>query len=130
MVDLTLLDQSVAKLVDAAADLPVEDLVALLGAEEIGKTRSSAIASLKELIAMRTVLDEAEEPIEEPEGGVILVDAEPLNPTISWDNPNVVTNCVEGTVLHLGDGRRLAYGESEQVSAEIAALLRANGQAQ
>lgn len=34
-----------------------------------------------------------------------------------------VTNDVKGRTLHLGDGRRLAFGESAQVSAEIAALM-------
>lgn len=34
-----------------------------------------------------------------------------------------VTNTKPGTVLHLGDGRKLAFGESAEVSAELAALL-------
>ena len=34
-----------------------------------------------------------------------------------------VTNDVKGRTLHLGDGRRLAYGESAEVTAELAALF-------
>lgn len=37
--------------------------------------------------------------------------------------PIFVTNTVKGRTLHLGDGRRLAYGESAEVPAEIAALI-------
>lgn len=37
--------------------------------------------------------------------------------------PITVTNTVKGRTLHLGDGRKLAYGESAEVTPEIAALL-------
>ncbi len=37
--------------------------------------------------------------------------------------PSVVTNDKQGTILHLGDGRKLAFGESAEVSPEIAKLL-------
>lgn len=39
-----------------------------------------------------------------------------------------VENVVPGTVLHLGDGRRLAYGEQARLREPIARLLAANGQ--
>lgn len=37
--------------------------------------------------------------------------------------PIIIKNTVKGRTLHLGDGRKLAYGESAEVTAEIAALL-------
>lgn len=134
MTDLTLLDQSVPKLLAAAAELPLEDLVSLIGAEQVGKTRKSAIDGLTALVAEKTgdaesVAEAIEEAVEEPEGE-ILENAGPLEPTISWENPNVVTNCQPGTTLHLGDGRKLAHGESAEVSADLAAFLRERGQAE
>lgn len=35
----------------------------------------------------------------------------------------------KGGTLHLGDGRKLAFGETAHVTPEIAAMLRKNGQA-
>ena len=35
-----------------------------------------------------------------------------------------VENILPGTVLHLGDGRRIAFGESAVVSEEIARLIK------
>jgi len=40
-----------------------------------------------------------------------------------------VENVLPGTILHLGDGRRLAYGECLDVPAAAATLLIARGQA-
>jgi hypothetical protein len=75
------------------------------------------------------LLSAKERPIEEPEGAEVIA-APPLEPTISWVNPNVVTNCIKGTKLYLKDGSRLAFGESAQVTAEEAAFLRERGQAE
>lgn len=38
--------------------------------------------------------------------------------------PIVVSNDRKGTTLHLGDGRKLAFGESAEVSAEVAELIK------
>lgn len=43
-------------------------------------------------------------------------------------SPNIVTNCLEGTTLSLGDGRSISFGESAEVSEELAAFLRERGQ--
>jgi hypothetical protein len=43
--------------------------------------------------------------------------------------PVAVENNVAGTLLHLGDGRVLAFGERAPVSRELAALLIARKQA-
>ena len=40
-----------------------------------------------------------------------------------------IENTLPGTTLHLGDGRRLKYGESALVTPELAALLCKRGQA-
>lgn len=40
-----------------------------------------------------------------------------------------VTNCLPGTVLHLGDGRKLAFGETAEVGEIMAAFLIERGQA-
>lgn len=37
---------------------------------------------------------------------------------------NVFTNTTDATTIHLGDGRKLAPGESAEVSPSIMALLR------
>lgn len=39
-----------------------------------------------------------------------------------------VENIVSGTKLHLGDGRRLAFGETALVKLEVAEFLRGRGQ--
>jgi hypothetical protein len=39
-----------------------------------------------------------------------------------------VENQVRGTILHLGDGRRLAFGESATVGEGVAEALVARGQ--
>ena len=36
----------------------------------------------------------------------------------------VVENTRPGTTLHLGDGRKLAFGEKAEVSPELAALFK------
>ncbi len=41
----------------------------------------------------------------------------------------VVENIRPGTTLHLGDGRRLAFGEKAEVTSDIAEFLRKRGQA-
>jgi hypothetical protein len=51
----------------------------------------------------------------------------PRKPIKAPAGPVTVTNCVKGLVVHLGDGRRLAYGESAEVTPETAAQLRAGG---
>lgn len=38
-----------------------------------------------------------------------------------------VTNRTKGVTVHLGDGRRLSFGDSAVVGAEMAALLRSKG---
>jgi hypothetical protein len=43
---------------------------------------------------------------------------------------NTVTNKIEGTRLHLGDGRVLEFGESAEVGEDLASQLRASGQAE
>lgn len=40
-----------------------------------------------------------------------------------------VENIIPGTELHLGDGRKLQFGESAPVSAALAVFLRGRGQA-
>jgi hypothetical protein len=37
--------------------------------------------------------------------------------------PLTVSNDVAGTILHLGDGRKLAFGETAEVTAEVKALF-------
>lgn len=45
-------------------------------------------------------------------------------PKIIEPTPEIkITNEIKGRTLHLGDGRKLAYGESAEVTPEIAALL-------
>jgi hypothetical protein len=133
MADLSLLDQSVTKLLDAAKDLPAEDIEQLLAAETVGKTRTSAMAGLKALLA-------AEELVEEP-NAVVEGDNVPEAPEeapsepapeqpAESTGPNTITNCKKGTTLHLGDGRKLAFGESGNVSHELADHLRETGQAE
>ena len=39
--------------------------------------------------------------------------------------PLIVSNDRKGVTLHLGDGRKLAYGESAEVSSEVAAQIEA-----
>ena len=126
MVDLTLLDQSVAKLAEDAAELPLEDLLALLGAEQIGKTRKGAIDLLEGLIAaFEPPVDDGDEAEDEGEA-----EDPALAPIIEAPSPNTITNCIPGTMLHLGDGRKLAHGESAEVGAELAEALRTSGQAE
>ena len=38
-----------------------------------------------------------------------------------------ITNPHKGTTLHLGDGRRLAFGESAEVTPDVHALIVAVG---
>lgn len=106
MADLTLLDQGVAKLLEAAADLPPDDIADLIAAEQDGKTRKGAVEGLQALwdakVAGPTEVDAQAEPIPD----------------------NIVTNTREGFVLHLGDGRKLAFGESAIVAPEDAEVLR------
>jgi hypothetical protein len=99
MTDLSLLDESVAELLDAAAGLPVEDLMVLLAAENAGKTRKNAVAGLEDLLAAQGSFC----------GGV-----------------EIVENVTEATTVHIGDGRRLAPGESAEVAPEVAAILVAS----
>jgi hypothetical protein len=42
---------------------------------------------------------------------------------VSLGRSVTVTNTVDGQTLHLGDGRTLEYGESVEVTPELAALL-------
>lgn len=46
------------------------------------------------------------------------------------DSIDTVKNIIPGTTLHLGDGRRLAFGESAKVSPALAAFLLERGQAE
>lgn len=48
---------------------------------------------------------------------------EPAETPVEAPQVHTVTNDVKGRTLHLGDGRKLAFGESAQVSAEVAALM-------
>jgi hypothetical protein len=41
--------------------------------------------------------------------------------------PVIVTNCIKGLTVHLGDGRRLKFGETAEVSPALAEVLRAGG---
>lgn len=43
--------------------------------------------------------------------------------------PTTVESVHKGGFLHLGDGRKLAFGECAQVTPEVAALLIERGQA-
>ena len=45
-------------------------------------------------------------------------------------NPNLVKNIIKGTTLHLGDGRRLKFGEEAEVGPDVAEFLRERGQAE
>lgn len=38
--------------------------------------------------------------------------------------PIVVTNDRKGVTLHLGDGRKLAFGESAEVTADVAESIK------
>lgn len=55
---------------------------------------------------------------------------EAVEPTVVAPVQTVITNCIEGTRLHIGDGRILAFGESADVGEELANLLRERGQAE
>lgn len=105
---LSLLDGSVPALEKAIPSLSVGELELLLDAEKNGKTRIGAVKVLEAAIAAYTEI--AEE------------DAAPAP-------GNIIENIIPGTTLHLGDGRRLAFGESAEVLPAIAAQLRASGQA-
>lgn len=54
---------------------------------------------------------------------------EPVAEPVAPPSP-IITNCLRGTTLHLGDGRKLAFGESAEVGLGLAALLRERGQAE
>ncbi len=132
MADLSILDGSVANLREKAADLPLDDLLALLGAEQIGKTRKGAIAALEEMIAASAV----DEPVigpDAPDDHIVsdfdeapLADDEPPGSVIEIPpGMALFTNETAGTCIHLGDGRKLAPGESAAVSPELLAQLKA-----
>lgn len=42
--------------------------------------------------------------------------------------PRTVTNRLPGVTVHLGDGRKLAFGESAEVSPELRMFLLERGQ--
>jgi hypothetical protein len=68
------------------------------------------------IIAGRTA--KAEPPVE---GQDVLADTPP--------GLEEIENIVKGSTLHLGDGRKIAFGESAPVGAELARALRDSGQA-
>jgi hypothetical protein len=55
--------------------------------------------------------------------------ARPRKPPAAAAKSVPVENALPGTILHLGDGRRLGFGERATVRPAIAALLTAQGQA-
>ena len=55
--------------------------------------------------------------------------APPVVPAAVPAPSNLIENCIPGTELSLGDGRKLAFGESAEVSDDLAAFLRERGQA-
>lgn len=101
---LSLLDGSVPNLEAAIPNLSLGELELLLEAENAGKTRIGAVRVLTAAIEAANAVPD-----------------EPLS--------NEVENILPGTTLHLGDGRRLKYGERAEVSEALAALLRERGQA-
>lgn len=64
-------------------------------------------------------------PKEAPAAAPVQVEQRPAEAS-----PPTITNCLKGTTLHLSDGRRLAYGESAEVSHEEAEFLIGRGQAE
>lgn len=46
------------------------------------------------------------------------VEPRPVEPVVT-----TVTNTVKGFTMHLGDGRKLAFGESAEVGEELAAFI-------
>ncbi len=52
----------------------------------------------------------------------------PVHPVAPPPPSRIVTNCVKGTRLSVGDGQILEYGESAETSDELAAFLRERGQ--
>lgn len=121
---LAILDKSVAALKEALPTFSLGELELLRDAEDKGKTRASALAAIDEAIA---AADPAEQPADEPEP-VEPDDDDGPDERVSFDGEHVVTNILPGTTLHLGDGRRLAFGESAGVSEELAVFLRERGQ--
>ena len=104
MIDIGILDQSVKRIGEFLAELEptAEDIAALIEAEQAGKTRAGAIALLESFLPAEVI-----EPVEEDEPHDVV--------TITNDKP--------GTTLHLGDGRRLAFGESAEVPAYLASAF-------
>ena len=108
---MDILDQSVPKLLEAAKGLSRDEIEQLIAAETLGKTRKSAIEGLNELMASKPEIVAEAQPEPEPE------------PDEAPSGEVLVANTTKGTTLHLGDGRRLAYGESAYVIRALAANL-------
>lgn len=100
-MDFSILDKPIRIIREAVRGIAADDAKALLAAEEDGKTRKGVVDLLKEVLA------------EEPA-----------------PDPCLIRNHRPGVTLHLGDGRKLAFGEQAEVSPELAALLRERGQAE
>jgi hypothetical protein len=99
-MDLSILDKPIRLIMEALSGVSREEARALLAAEEAGKTRKGVVELLEELTE------------EAPR------------------DPCLVRNIVPGTTLHLGDGRKLAFGEEARVSPEQAQFMRERGQAE
>ena len=111
---LFMLDQSISGLLDDAAALDADELRDLIAAETLGKTRKGAIAGLTELLEAK----EAE--------GVEAAPEPPSAPSGANAPPCTYCNTSEATTVHLGDGRKVAPGETVEVTPELARAL-ANG---
>ena len=107
-MSLSLLDGSVAALTEALPSLSLDDLEALLAAEQAGKTRIGAVKAIE--AAIDAALADAAEPLADEEF-------------------ETIESIMHGSELHLGDGRRLAFGETAIVTTAIAIFLRDRKQA-
>jgi hypothetical protein len=104
-MNLSILDKPIAALKRALPTFSLGELEMLKEAEENGKTRAGAIEAIEAAIA----------------------DTDPPEPV---PDPRLVRNHRPGTTVHLGDGRKLAYGEAAEVEEWLADLLRERGQAE
>jgi hypothetical protein len=129
MADLSILDQSIPAIGKVVPALNRDDALALLGAEQIGKTRKGVVSLLQEHIATF-----GDEPVVE---GADVAEAEtaPAAEPASDEPADIpagmveIENIIEGSALHLGDTRKLAFGERAIVGASLAETLREREQA-
>lgn len=124
MADLSILDQSAAKIM--ALTIDPADVPELLAAETAGKTRKGVSAWLEALLPPPVALAAPDEP--ETGAGVDFSGYVDTDPPIARSDGCVEIECIIPNV-HLGDGRQLNLGERDFVNPVLAALLVGNGQA-